>query len=545
MPIPTSVAGVGILLLCLCALSVLGALTSLAGRNSAAGPDWRCLALAAAGAGTLALGGRLCLAQGQVSWAPYLDQWHAELSGIVAPLAHGELGWRDLVAGNNEHRVLLTRALCLAVVLMNGAWDNRVMVVGNYLLDSLLVAWVCAVAWRFLGWARGSYVGVSALLPMFLFCGWETIVSSNQTQFVFMAFGSVVALSLMQDYSLRSPVSWGALAIALLTLGSMVSGFLTALALVATAAVAAYVRRLSWLSTAGFCAVGAAIAAFGWLTRVEFTALYSIYATSFGGWLEAFLAYASWPLPPRALGFLCLWLPWCILLARTLGRRQMEPLAPFAIGLGLWALLQAGALARARAGLSGLVGSRYTEFLGWSFVANAAAIVLVCRGPRLAGTTRFVPWAVMAIWLAGIGGCEIWRSQVVYRPYLETFRSQTREHERRLGTFLRTGDPGAIESVGFPHIPYISAEVILSLLRDPGVQPLLPGPLRRDLVRDRQPSLLPSIQDGPLALVAVRMLQSGRWIAAAGIAMLVTTCCCVRRMKPGLRLDGGATGEAQ
>jgi hypothetical protein len=379
------------------------------------------------------------------------------------------------------------------------------------------------------------------MLPMFLVCGWESVVSSNQTQFVFMAFGSVVALSLVQDYSLRSAVSWAALAIALSTLGSMVSGFLTALAMAATAAVAAHVRRLGWLPTAGFCAVCAAIAAFGWLTRVEFTALYSIYATSFSGWLEAFLAYASWPLPQGVLGFLCLWLPWCILLARTLGRRQMEPLASFAIGLGLWTLLQAGALAWARAGVSGLVGSRYTEFLGWGFVANAAAIVLVFRGLGLAGTPRFVPWAVMAIWLACVGGCEIWRSQAVYRPYLEAFRSQTLEHERRLGTFMRTGDPAVIEGAGFPHIPYISAEVVLSLLRDPEVQPMLPGPLRRDLVRDRQPSLLPSIQDGPLTLVAVRVLRNGRWFAAAGIAVLLTACGCARRPRPEPRVDGGAT----
>jgi hypothetical protein len=341
----------------------------------------------------------------------------------------------------------------------------------------------------------------------------------------------------VQDYSLRSAASRGALAIALLTLGSMASGFLAALAMAATAALAAYVRRLSWLSTAGFCAVCAAIAALGWLTRVEFTALYSIYAASFGGWLGAFLAYASWPLPQGVPGLLVLWLPWCILLARTLGRRRMEPLAPFAIGLGLWTLLQACALAWARAGVSGLVGSRYTEFLGWGLVANAVAIVLVFRGFRPARAARFVPWAAMAAWLACVGGCEIWRSQAIYRPYLESFRGQTLEHERRLGTFMRTGDPGVIEGVGFPQIPYISAEPILSLLRDPGVQPMLPGPLRRDLVRDHQAALLPLIQDGPLALVAVRVLRGGRWFSAAGIAMLLTAGICARRPRPDPRSD--------
>jgi hypothetical protein len=541
MVISTGVAGIGIALIGLCVFSGLCAARSLAGRHRAAGPGGWPLALAAAGAGMLALGCRLCVAQGLVSWAPYLDQWNAEFSGVVAPLAHGDLSWRNLVAGNNEHRVLLTRALSLAVILLNGSWDNRVMVVANYLLESFLVAWVFALAWKFLGWARGACVGAAALLPMLLVCGWESIVSSNQTQFIFMAFGSVVALSLVQGYSLRSPGSLGALAIALLTLGSMVSGFLTALAMMAMAVIAAYTRRVGWRQAAAFCAACLAIAALGWLTRVEFTALYSVYAASFAGWLEAFLAYASWPLPRNLLGFLCLWLPWLVLLARTLRRRELEPFAPFALGLGLWVLLQSCALAWARAGLSGLVSSRYTEFLGWGFVANAAALVLLLAGPGPKGGRRMAAWTAVAVWLAGVGGFEVWRSQADYRPYLDAFRDQTLEHEQRLGEFMRTGEAGVIEGVGFPRIPYIYPGVILSLLGDPQVQPFLPGPLRRDLVRDREPSLLPSVHDGPLCFVAVRVLRSGRWFAAAGIAMLFAAFLLARRTFSGSRPDTART----
>jgi len=538
MPISASVAGTGLVLLGLGAFSAFCAYRSLFGGTSGSRPGAAWLALAAAGAGILALGCRLVVAEGLVSWAPYLDQWNAEFSGVLAPLAHGTLGWRNLVAGNNEHRVLLTRMLALAVVELNGSWDNRVMEVGNYLLESFLVAWVCALCWKHLGWVRGSCVGAPALLPMLLVCEWESIISSNQTQFIFMAFGSVVALSLAQGYSLRSLGSWGALAVALLTLGSMVSGFLTALAMMGTALVAAYVGRQSIRSVAGFCAMCAAIAALGWLTRVEFTALFSIYAAGVGPWLEAFLAYAAWPLPRGVLGFLCMWLPWCVLLARTLRRREMEPLAPFALGLGLWVLLQSCALAWARAGLSGLVSSRYTEFLGWGFVANAAAIVLVLGGSRSAGRPRLARVALMAVWLAGVGGCEAWRSQAVYRPYLDAFRVQTLEHEQRLGTFMRTGDAGVIEGVSFPRIPYIYPDLMISLLRDPDVQPLLPGPLRRDLVRDREPSLLPSIKDGPLSLIAVLALRNGPWFAAAGAAMLLAAFYGARKQDPAAQARG-------
>ncbi len=312
-------------------------------KPAAGGPG--CLLLAGFATALLAFGCRLCVAEGLVSWAPYLDQWHAEIGGVAVPLAHGTLGLRDLVAGNNEHRVVLTRAVALGVMLVDGCWDNRVLVVVNFMLESLAVAWVGVLAWGSLGWARGTVVAAAAFLPLLLVCDWETVVSSNQMQFVFMACGSVIGLSLAQGYSLRSLGSWAALAAASLMLGSMASGFLTALTLAATALLAAHADGRRLRTRAGFCALCVGIAAVGWLTRVEFTALYPIYAKSGVGWLRAFLAYAAWPLTPNLLGFLGLWSPWGVLLGMTLARRTRTPLALCGLGLGIWTLLQAGAVA--------------------------------------------------------------------------------------------------------------------------------------------------------------------------------------------------------
>jgi hypothetical protein len=94
---------------------------------------------------------------------------------------------------------------------------------------------------------------------------------------------------------------------------------------------------------------------------------------------------------------------------------------------------------------------------------------------------------------------------------------------------MRTGDPGGIRGETFPRIPHYNPELILSTLADPTVQPLLPGPLRRDLVRDRQPSLLPFVHDGPLSLIAVRAMRSGPWFCAAGVLMLAAGALRARR----------------
>jgi hypothetical protein len=528
MHISTSVAAGLAALLAAGAFAAGGSLRALLKqlKPPVGGPS--CLLMAGVAAALLAFGCRLCVADGLVSWSPYLDQWHAEISGVAVPLAHGTLGLADLVSSNNEHRVILTRAVALGVLIVDGSWDNRVLVVVNYVLESIAVAWVCVLAWGSLGWARGSVVCAAAFLPMLLVCDWETIVSSNQMQFAFMAVGSVIGLSLAHDYTLRSLGSWSAVAAAVLMLGSMATGFLTALSLGATGLLVAYMDRRPVRKVAGFCAVCAGLAAAGWLTRVEFTALYPIYAKSAAGWMKAFLMYAAWPFPPNVMGFLGLWAPWGVLLSVALWRRKRPPLAAFAVGLGIWSLLQACALAWARAGFLGLVSSRYTEFLGWGFVANAASLVGLLGGVGKTRVARAVTWSIIAAWMAAVGGSDVWRSHSVYEPYLDDFRNHTREHEQRLGTFMRTDDARVIEGVTFPHIPYV-ADQIIPVLRDAAVQPLLPAPLRRDLVRDREPGLLPNVEDGPLNFLAIHVLGYGPGIVGTGIALLAGAFLLARR----------------
>ena len=538
MPIPASAIGAGLILLAACLFSSACAYRFLSGQRAATGAGWRCRLLAGCGVGTLVFGCRLFLADGNVSWAPYLDQWNAEISGLVAPLAHGRLGLGDLLAANNEHRVVLTRIVSLAAVAVNGGWDNRVMALATFLLQSAAVAWVCLFAWTFLGWARGSVVASAALLPMLLVCDWENIVSGFQDQFAIMVLGSVVAFSLPAGGPLRSPVSWAPLLLAAVMLGSMASGFFTALAMAGTGLVTVLSGRRSWRSSAWYLGACTVVAAIGWLTRHPFPPVPSLYAQGLGAWMSAFLAYASWPLPPGALSFIALWLPWCALLLRTLRRREEAPLAPFVISLGFWVLLQAGALAWARASLSGLVGSRYTDVLAWGFVANAAAVVVALPRATTAGRMRILLILAVAAWLGVVGASEVWRSRTIYRPYFEGFRRQTLEHERRLEAFTSTGDAGAISGVEFPHIPG-TADEILSLLRDTKVRALLSGPLRRGIVGERGPSATASAGDGPLSFAAVHAMRNGPWFALAGVAMLAAAAVRARRNPPEERLTAG------
>ena len=528
MPIPPSIAGAVALLGGLGCLSFFCSLRWLARKMVTFERGRWGLLLAVCGTGILVFGIRLVIAEGQVSWMPYLDQWEAEIGGMVAPLAHGTLTAGDLFAANNEHRVILTRVVSLAVVELNGAWDNRITIVGMFILQSATAAWICAIAWIYLGWARGSLVGAAVVLPMFLICDWENIVSGFQDQFGFMILGSVVVFSMSDRYSLKSVDGWAVLVMALLLLGSMASGLLTAAVMVWAGLMGAMAGRRGWKTTAGFCAACAAIAALGWFTRNHAAQSPALYAQGLHAWWRAFLAYSAWPLPPNVPGFLCLWLPWFILLAQTLRRREARPFALFSLALGLWVLLQAGGLAWSRAGLSGLVSARYTEVVSLGFVANAAALVFLLSSVRISGKTAIASWTAMAIWLAMIGRYEVWRSHAIYRPYFKDFRHQTLEQEQRVGTFVRTGDASVIERAQFPQIPD-QAEIILPLLRDPLLQPLLPAPLRREFVRDRNPAELLLIKNGPLSFIAIRALRNGLGFILIGLALLGVAFIWTRR----------------
>jgi len=522
--LPAGLWGGGLLLAALVIFSGWAAARGL-GAMIAATPGGGAVRRAAAGVAIGVFGARLVLANGRVSWAPYYDQWYSVIGGLLAPLAHGTLGWAQFVAANNEHRIVLTRALDLGSVLLNGEWDNRVPVVVMFLLQAMAAGWACAVSWSLLGWLRGTAVAFAVVLPAALVCDWENLVSGFQTQFGFLVLGSVVACSLLSGGPGRPITTAAILAICALLLGSMGSGLVTAL-------VVGAVSFLSWRAGArtgpfpvALVSGAAALFAAGWMIRPVF-ALVDLQAHGTADFLRALLAYASWPLAPHVVALLFLWAPWAVLALRAAAGRTVPTGFAFPLALGLWVLLQAAALAWSRAGLSGLVSSRYTEVLGWALVANAFAFALLVA-PGVPGPWMRVARAGFPVWLLVVAGCEITRSQETYRPYLESFRAQTREQEERLGAFARTGEDGPLTTVAFPHIP-APPEVLLPLLRDPPVRSLLAAPLRREFPSQAGAA----VEAGPLSFLAVRALHGGAWLLGAGGLLLLSAALSGRSRSP-------------
>jgi hypothetical protein len=58
--------------------------------------------------------------------APYWDQWDDGADALYRPWFEGSLHWADLFAWHNEHRILTTRLLALALIELNGQlWNPK------------------------------------------------------------------------------------------------------------------------------------------------------------------------------------------------------------------------------------------------------------------------------------------------------------------------------------------------------------------------------------------------------------------------------------
>src|SRR5690242_2473567 len=79
--------------------------------------------LAALGGCLLAiLGFKILLIARLGSPTPFWDQW-AEATSVYLPYLSHTLTIDHLLAFHNEHRLMLTRVMALALLMLNGTWD--------------------------------------------------------------------------------------------------------------------------------------------------------------------------------------------------------------------------------------------------------------------------------------------------------------------------------------------------------------------------------------------------------------------------------------
>lgn len=406
---------------------------------------------------------------------PFWDQWDSEAAFLYQPYLEGSLGWTDLFAPHNEHRILTTRLLGLALLELNGTWNPILQMVVNAALHVAFLLLMILLLLPVLGHARVPAVLAFALLLFGVPYAWENTLSGFQAQFYFVLLFSVICLWLTV---LAAPLSlrwWAGVAFALLAFLSLASGVF-ALAAAAGVGIVLYVLGMR-RSRAQIIAVVILLVLFG--IGVALTPSNpgheSLKAGSPQQFVEALRAVLSWPFPPsfraaalRNLPLLAfgLWLLW--------KRPVAEDVRWFLAALVLLALTQAVSIAYGRA--VGSLASRYTDLFAIAVLVNFLCLVVLAGEFR--GFWRAALVLVLCAGLAVLVHALVAQVGRTLPHELETKRVTGLAQEANVRNYLLTGNLEHISGKPLLHVPYPSTERLASILASPRLRAILPANIR-------------------------------------------------------------------
>lgn len=420
-----------------------------------------------------ALAGRLLLIRDFGTALPYQDQWRLIAIDVLQPWLNGTLSVSSFFQSANDHLNTLGRLYSFSLVLANGQWNNLLEITLNAVLHGLtillLVITVAPALSRFAAVVLALVAGLVAGLPY----SWENSLFGAQINPILevgFSLGYMRAMIFAKDRSLEW---WLGQAAALLVLLTQRSGVLV-LAPVA----GLHLWRL-WHGTgsrrahvAGLLFVGLWSALF-LLIAPPFEVTATMKAGTWRIVLDTILRQLGWPLPHPGWSLL-IYLPLVWLVLDRLGRRCMSHPEVFLVLVGLWVAAHAAAIGYARGGVTTGFVSRYTDFLSFGYLANAACLMLLWQS--LTGF-RAKAWLALlsAAWI-GFSCGGLWQESVSgHAGYNLERRLVINQHNlTAVRTYVTSGDPlplaaDHIRVSLYPHPP-----ALVELLAHPRFRALLP-----------------------------------------------------------------------
>jgi hypothetical protein len=409
---------------------------------------------------------------------PYWDQWDAEGRRLLVPWLEGNLTWDELLINpHNEHRIVWTRLLFLALFALNGKqWDNLVVVYANTLIFAAIYTFLFAVLVRDLRatWQKAALAAVLVLLAALPYA-WENTLVGFQNQFYFLIGFAAATLALAAHGADGMTTVAGVAALAFGSLFTMASGPLVAP--IAAALLGLRVRAGSLGRARGLVGMGLllAIAVAGFAALPDFAPHANWKADSLQGWLSALRVPASWPFTPSWFHVLLVWSP---LLFYCAVRIRPWPSSAELLGLGLsaWALGQAAAIAYSRGRNIEDLSSRYGDVMAMGVVANVWF-----------GLRAFEPWpgsvrttllqraagsgSVIAVLIAFLQRAPDDLDAMVGRS--DSFRAQTQS----VRAFVADGNPAHLTG----DLPYPDPAQLQGMLSNTAIRQALPPTLRKGL----------------------------------------------------------------
>lgn len=439
--------------------------------------------LCLAGLFFLVWGSKLNLINAFASDVPFWDQWDFE--GLLYPaVLGGTLDPSILFQPHNEHRPLFTRLLSIMLLKLNGQWDPIVVMVVDSLLYSLILTGLCLVLWHLAGRRNLPVLCIMIGIIGVLHFSWENTLGGMHSCFYFMLGFSVLAIVLLLC-SRPFTIAWFfGLAATLFGQFSLSTGFLApfAVACVLLFNCISGTQKLKESSSAIVVLIAVAILEYQ-LAPVSHKALFA--RLDLVGFFRIYGNIAAWPFRHWALAAI-VWSPFAILIRKQFRAKGTSRLTQVLLALGIWALLQAVPIAWYR----GSSASRYRDIHAVGLLANLIITFYLFAAHRSLSNHSF--WHRRAIWLGT--AILVFCTAMSALHFKESTSILNKRHfsgiqEVNTARYVLTGDPSSL--VGQPqfHIPFLSADYLMTILADPALRKVLPAGIRAPLAIEPAESL--------------------------------------------------------
>lgn len=401
---------------------------------------------------------------------PYWDQWAAEADQVYRPWLEGSLHWMDLFVAHNEHRILTTRLLALALLELNGRiWDPLLQMKVNAAIHvaslSLLLFYLNKA---FSPRNKTALFIFSALLFAIPF-GWENTLAGFQSQFYFLLLFSFVFLWTMSAYQTYSINWWMGVVAGGLCVVTMASGALTVLA----GSLILVFRRLIVKDKEGVAISAIVLLIVLAVVTISLTPSIdrhaALKAQSVPQFLKALVTVLSWP--TNKLGVVIIQVPVLLLVMTIFFKKEYQsPAYLFIAAMTLWLFGQFISIAYGRA--VGLTAPRYLDLFAIGLVLNFAALIILLSQ---ANTKHKLSYGLgFVIWFATIT-ISFFISAEKLSDDLKIKATKGLEQEKNVRAYLCTGDISHLQNKPFEFIPYPYPEILKSLLDNPAIRSVLPG----------------------------------------------------------------------
>lgn len=414
-------------------------------------------------------GAKLWLIQTSASDLPIHDQWDAEAELTLRPWLEGHLSAAHFFHPHNEHRLVTTKLYALALVALNGQWDNHVATIGSALVHTFCAVLLLVLGCRLLPQAWQPAFALLLLLLFALPFAWANTLVGFQVQFYFLVLFTLghIWLSLESD---RFTARWalGQLS-ALAALGTLASGFLSSLAVIAALAHRAWRTGKLTRQQLTTLLVAVALTLLGWSLKHDVPGHAPLRAENLVQFARGFLHVLAWPANHLFPWSLALFAPAALFLFRRFRDRTVSFADSILSALLAWFLLQAAATAYAR-GNGDLLASRYLDLFS---LGSLLGFLFIIR--ELSGRPRRVAAALWSIlFVVGLHHQIRGIEESVLQPGTAIHRAR----EDAIRAYLVSGDVNLLRTENPWDSVYPDPEVLRQRLASPALQQILPPSVR-------------------------------------------------------------------